>query len=402
MSQFIISVSGLGYVGLSLTILLSKKHKVYATDTDYTKIKKLKENKSTVQDPMIEEYLDTQNLKFIVTENKQEAYKDADFAIIAVPTDYCEDKKSFDTSNIENAVRNIRKYNKNAYIVIKSTVPIGYTKKLQKNINDKKIIFSPEFLRETRALEDNLYPSRIVVGADLADPRSVKAADEFAGLLKDSAEKSNIDIFIMELSEAEAVKLFSNTYLAMRVSFFNELDSFAEISGLNSQRIIAGISADDRIGDYYNNPSFGYGGYCLPKDSKQLLQQFDFLNIPQDIISSVIYSNASRKKFVSDQILKISPKENPTIGIYGLGMKKDSDDFRYSAIQDVMKNLKIRGASLVIYEPNLNQNMFSGIPVVSNIEIFKNSCDIIVANRYNQELSDVMYKVYTRDIFNRD
>lgn len=401
MKKFIISVSGLGYVGLSLTVLLSQKYKVYATDIDHEKIKTLSKNKSTVQDLMIEEYLNTRDLDFIVTKNEQEAYKNADFSIVAVPTDYCEKEKRFDTSNIENAVRTIRKYNKNTYIIIKSTVPIGYIKKLRSDINDKKIIYSPEFLRETKALEDNLYPSRIVVGTDLKDPELLKAANIFSHMLKENAEKKDIDTFIMDFSEAEAVKLFSNTYLAMRVSFFNELDSFSEIFGLNSQRVIAGVSADDRIGDYYNNPSFGYGGYCLPKDTKQLFQQFKSENVPECIISSVVESNNVRKRFISDQILKILPQKNPKVGIYRLEMKKNSDDFRYSAIQEVIKNLKNK-VSLMIYEPDLQADIFSEIPVVKDIKIFKTQCDIIVTNRYDDELSDVIYKVYTRDIFNRD
>ena len=403
-----ITVTGLGYVGTSQAVLLAQKHSVTATDLNEQRVKMINKKISPVQDDELEEYLKTCQLDLKATIDPAQAYYEADFVIVAVPTDFDESSGQFDTSLVEDVICTIRKHNRTAFIVIKSTVPVGYTASLREKFGDSRIMFSPEFLRETRALYDNLYPSRIIVGTDMENNAMKTAATIFADLLQRAALKPDVEIFLMDFAEAEAVKLFSNAYLAMRVSFFNEVDSFAATKGLNTRNLINGICADSRIGAHYNNPSFGYGGYCLPKDTKQLLKQF--AGVPERLMSSIVESNAVRKIFVTNQVLdKAGAISNgsPTIGIYRLIMKAGSDDFRFSAVQDIMLNLIETGANIMIYEPFADDDHFVingsfAIPVVQNLQEFKQRCDVIIANRYDTELYDVEDKVYTRDVFMRD
>lgn len=392
-----IAVAGTGYVGLSNSILLAQHNTVYAVDIVPEKVELINEGKSPIADPEIEEYLSSRNLDLTATTNAEEAYSNADFVIISTPTNYDDKRHFFDTSSVEAVIELVIKYNPNAIIVIKSTVPVGYTKSVRKKFNCDNIIFSPEFLREGKALYDNLYPSRIIVGTDLEDARLKKAAETFAGLLKDGAEKEEIPVLFTDFTEAEAVKLFANTYLALRVSFFNELDTYAELKNLDAKQIIDGICLDPRIGTHYNNPSFGYGGYCLPKDTKQLLA--NFANVPNEIITAIVAANRTRKDFIAEQILNRHPN---TVGIFRLTMKANSDNFRQSSIQSVMKKLRGEGVSVIIYEPTLLKDCFEGFEVVNDFEQFKKKSDIIVANRYNKSLDDVKSKVYTRDLFMRD
>lgn len=392
-----IAVAGTGYVGLSNSILLAQHNTVYAVDIVPEKIELINKGKSPIADPEIEEYLSSRNLDLTATTNAEEAYSNADFVIISTPTNYDDKRHFFDTSSVETVIKLVMEYNPDAIIVIKSTVPVGYTKSVRKKFNCDNIIFSPEFLREGKALYDNLYPSRIIVGTDLKDERLKKAAEIFAGLLKDGAEKKEIPVIFTDFTEAEAVKLFANTYLALRVSFFNELDTYAELKNLNAKQIIDGVCLDPRIGTHYNNPSFGYGGYCLPKDTKQLLA--NFANVPNEIITSIVAANRTRKDYIAEQILNRHPE---TVGIFRLTMKANSDNFRQSSIQSVMKKLRGEGVSVIIYEPTLSTDCFEGFEVVNNFEQFKKKSDIIVANRYNKSLDDVKSKVYTRDLFMRD
>ncbi len=386
-----IAVAGIGYVGLSNAILLSQNNNVIAVDISEERVEMINNRKSPLVDYEIEEYLKNNKLNLTATVNAVEAYKNADYVIIATPTNYDTELNRFDTSSIENVIEIVRNVNKHATIVIKSTIPIGYTENVKKRFDMDNIIFSPEFLREGKALLDNLYPSRIVIGGDGEKARI------FGELLRNSAIKKDVPIIMMKTTEAEAVKLFANTYLALRVSFFNELDTYAEINGLDSKNIIEGISLDPRIGDGYNNPSFGYGGYCLPKDTKQLCA--NYVNVPNDIITAVVKSNDTRKKHIVNMIAKKKPKN---VGIYRLTMKKNSDNFRQSAIQDIMKQLKDKKIRVVIFEPTLNKKEFDGFEVIDDINEFKENADIIISNRFENELEDVKYKVYTRDIYGRD
>ena len=392
-----IAVAGTGYVGLSNSILLAQHNTVYAVDIVPEKVELINEGKSPIADPEIEEYLSSRNLDLTATTNAEEAYSNADFVIISTPTNYDDKRHFFDTSSVEAVIELVIKYNPNAIIVIKSTVPVGYTKSVRKKFNCDNIIFSPEFLREGKALYDNLYPSRIIVGTDLKDEHLKKSAETFAELLKDGAEKEEIPVIFTDFTEAEAVKLFANTYLALRVSFFNELDTYAELKNLNAKQIIDGVCLDPRIGTHYNNPSFGYGGYCLPKDTKQLVA--NFANVPNEIITAIVAANRTRKDFIAEQILNRHPN---TVGIFRLTMKANSDNFRQSSIQSVMKKLRGEGVSVIIYEPTISTDCFEGFEVVNNFEQFKKKSDIIVANRYNKSLDDVKSKVYTRDLFMRD
>lgn len=392
-----IAVAGTGYVGLSNSILLAQHNTVYAVDIVPEKVELINKGKSPISDAEIEEYLSSRKLDLTATTNAEEAYSDADFVIISTPTNYDDKKHFFDTSSVEAVIKLVTEYNPNAIIVIKSTVPVGYTESVRKKFNCDNIIFSPEFLREGKALYDNLYPSRIIVGTDLKNERLKKAAETFAGLLKDGAKKDEIPVLFTDFTEAEAVKLFANTYLALRVSFFNELDTYAELKNLNAKQIIDGVCLDPRIGTQYNNPSFGYGGYCLPKDTKQLLA--NFANVPNEIITAIVAANQTRKDFVAEQILNSSPE---TVGIFRLTMKANSDNFRQSSIQSVMKKLRGEGVSVIIYEPTLSTDCFEGFEVVNDFEQFKKKSDIIVANRYNKSLDEVKSKVYTRDLFMRD